>query len=85
MSEQNKSPTQAAAEPPQQPPGQVYTVQQPGVAPYTPYGSYYPYAAPPTDGNGHPADPNAHAGTYMMAFPPPPPGMIIAYPTAQGH
>ncbi len=60
MSEQNKSPTQAAAEPPQSPQAQVYTVQQPGVAPYAPYGSYYPYAAPPTDANGH-VDPNAAA------------------------
>lgn len=84
MSEQDKSPTQAAPEPQQQQQGQVYTVQQPGVAPYTPYGQYYPYATP-TDGNGHPSDPNAaHAGAYMMAFPPPPPGMIYAYPTAQG-
>lgn len=90
---QNKSPTQEAPEQQAQPPqGQpIYALQQPGAAPYAAVGGYppyYPYPPPPTDANGHPADPNVvnagPPGTYMMAFPPPPPGMIYAYTSSQG-
>lgn len=90
---QNKAPTQETPEQQAQPPqGQpIYALQQPGAAPYATVGGYppyYPYPPPPTDANGHPTDPNvANAGppgTYMMAFPPPPPGMIYAYTSSQG-
>ena len=90
---QSKAPTQGAAEQhPQQAQSQaVYSIQQPGAAQYAtvgPYPPYYPYPPPPTDANGHPTDPNAAnggpPGAYMMAFPPPPPGMIYAYTPSQG-
>ncbi|KAL5499222.1 hypothetical protein ACEPAH_1740 [Sanghuangporus vaninii] len=65
-----------------QPP--MYAFQQPSQ--YTVgYPPLYPYPPPPQDANGHPSDPNAAPGAYMMAFPPPPPGMIYAYPTPQGY
>ncbi|EJC98276.1 uncharacterized protein FOMMEDRAFT_137182 [Fomitiporia mediterranea MF3/22] len=65
-----------------QPP--MYALQQPSQ--YTVgYPPLYPYPPPPQDANGHPTDPNAAPGAYMMAFPPPPPGMIYAYPTPQGY
>lgn len=82
---QDKAASPATAEQQQHQGQPVYAIQQPG--PYAGVGSYppyYPYPMPPTDANGHPADPNGAPGAYMMAFPPPPPGMIYAYPTAQG-
>ncbi|KAH8108797.1 hypothetical protein DFH11DRAFT_1691370 [Phellopilus nigrolimitatus] len=83
---QDKAASPATAEQQQHQGQPVYAIQQPG--PYAGVGSYppyYPYPMPPTDANGHPADPNGAPGAYMMAFPPPPPGMIYAYPTAQGY
>lgn len=88
---QNKAGSQGASEQHQQQGQPIYTIPQPAGPPYATIGAYppyYPYPPPPTDANGHPADPNvangAPPGAYMMAFPPPPPGMIYAYPTSQG-
>ena len=87
---QAKSTPQPTSEQPQHP-QPIYGIQQPAGAPYAAVGTYppyYPYSHPPADGNGTQQDHNvpnpAPPGTYMMAFPPPPPGMIYAYPTAQG-
>ena len=64
--------------------------QHTNVIPYPAGGGYppfYTYPPPPTDANGQSADPGASngapSGTYLMAFPPPP-GVIYAYPPAQG-
>lgn len=71
-----------AQQPQHSQPPHMYALQQPG--PYVgAYPPYYPYPPPPTDANGQP-DPNGVPSAYMMAFPPPPPGMIYAYPTAGG-
>lgn len=87
MSEvQNKNPQQGLESSPV-PQGQpIYSLQQ--TSQYTVgYPPLYPYPPPPSSGesNGAPSDPvNGVPGAYMMAFPPPPPGMIYAYPATQG-
>lgn len=52
------------------------------------YPPYYAYAPIPTDGSHDPNVPNGGppGGPYLMAFPPPPPGMVYAYapPPGQG-
>lgn len=81
--EDKSAPSTAGEQSPQhaQPP-HMYAMPQSG--PYMGgYPPYYPYPPPPADANGQP-DPNAVPSAYMMAFPPPPPGMIYAYPTAGG-
>ena len=63
----------------------IYQIQQPSA--YTVgYPPMYPFMPPPVqDANGQSTgESSAPATHYMMAFPPPPPGMIYAYPTAQG-
>ena len=84
MAEQNKTVQSPGSDHSQGQP--MYTLQQPGIAPYAPYGPYYPYPVPPPDANGQQPDPNApnSSPAYMMAFPTPPAGMIYAYPSPQG-
>lgn len=51
------------------------------------YPPYYAYAPIPTDGSHDPSAPNGvpPGGPYLMAFPPPPPGMVYAYAPPPGQ